>query len=263
MQSRSPHYRIEREVRAFPGAKAARVVHSASKRIEPHRHDWVCLTLPILGACTEEYEHEVVGVNGPAMVLHPAGQDHANRIQERGLDCLSIRFDPTWLSGFGFSLKLGRSMIWQGSEIPLRGRQLFASWAANDLTERDLAAATAKFIHFAIDQMPVKQPSWMDFVVDALREPEPPSTAALAKELGLHPAWLARAYKQSKGEGLASTRCRVRLESAAALLRESELPLSEIAVAVGFCDQSHMTRVCLAYTGKTPLQLRTEIDALR
>jgi AraC-like DNA-binding protein len=223
----------------------------------------VCLTLPILGAVTEEYGHEAVTVNGPAVVLHPAGQYHSNEIHRLGLDCLSIRFDPTWLSSFGFSLKLERSMIWQGSEIPRRGRELFASWTRRDLTERNLAAATATFIDFAVNQLPVQQPSWMECVVDALRGPEPPSTAALAKELGLHPAWLARAYKQTMGEGLASTRCRLRMEVAAALLRESDEPLSKIAVAAGFCDQSHMARVCLAYTARTPLQLRREVQALR
>jgi AraC family transcriptional regulator len=81
--------------------------------------------------------------------------------------------------------------------------------------------------------------------------------------IGLHPAWLARAYKQTMGEGLASTRCRLRMEVAAALLRESDEPLSKIAVAAGFCDQSHMARVCLAYTARTPLQLRREVQALR
>lgn len=263
VQSRSPHFRFERVVHAFSGAKAARVVHSASNSIKPHRHDWVCLTLPVLGAVTEEYEHEAVTVNGPAVVLHPAGHFHANEIHKLGLDCLSIRFDPAWLSRFGFDLTLKRSVVWQGSEIPRRGRHLFASWARNEMTERDLAGATANFIDFAINQPPLQQPSWMKFVVDKMRELEPPSTAALAKELGLHPAWLARAYKQHKGEGLASTRCRGRMEVAAALLRESEERLSEIAVAAGFCDQSHMTRVCLAFTGKTPLQLRRDVQAFR
>jgi AraC family transcriptional regulator len=194
--------------------------------------------------------------------LHPAGQSHANQIHDSGLDCLSIRFDPHWLSSFGFSFKLERSKIWQGGEIPLRGRQLFKHWARKDVPESALAGATASFIEFAINRPPVRQPPWMERVLEAVGDPEPRFTSVLARELGLHPAWLARSYRQRSGEGLASTKCRLRLEAAAALLRESDEPLSQIAVATGFCDQSHMARVCLSLTGKTPLQLRTEVRAL-
>jgi AraC family transcriptional regulator len=40
------------------------------------------------------------------------------------------------------------------------------------------------------------------------------------------------------------------------LLRHSQLSLAEIAVRVGFCDQSHLTRRFKRLVGVTPTQFR-------
>jgi transcriptional regulator GlxA family with amidase domain len=78
----------------------------------------------------------------------------------------------------------------------------------------------------------------------------------------LHPAWLARAYRAWRGEGLADTVRRRRVERGALLLRMSDTPLAEVAVACGFCDQSHMNRSFRAVLGRTPLDVRSEASLL-
>ena len=60
------------------------------------------------------------------------------------------------------------------------------------------------------------------------------------------------------GEGVGETRRRRRVETASALLRNTRLPLAEVALAAGFCDQSHMNRCFAAVLGRTPLQVRRE-----
>jgi transcriptional regulator GlxA family with amidase domain len=47
------------------------------------------------------------------------------------------------------------------------------------------------------------------------------------------------------------------------MLRDSNEPIAEVAAAVGFCDQSHLNRALRALTGRTPVQVRDERDALR
>jgi len=80
----------------------------------------------------------------------------------------------------------------------------------------------------------------------------------IARRLDLHPAWLARAYRHATGEGLHETVRRRRVEQACILLRRSDRPLAEIALAAGFCDQSHMNRGFRATLGRTPAQVRAE-----
>ena len=52
--------------------------------------------------------------------------------------------------------------------------------------------------------------------------------------LGLHPRWLAHAYRQATGEGLHDTILRRRVEKAVNLLRGTDQSIADIAFSVGF-----------------------------
>ena len=71
------------------------------------------------------------------------------------------------------------------------------------------------------------------------------------------------AYRAWRGEGLAETARRLRVERAALLLRGSDAPLADIALAAGFCDQSHMNRAFRAVLDRTPLDVRLETALLQ
>ena len=62
----------------------------------------------------------------------------------------------------------------------------------------------------------------------------------------------ARAFRQSTGEPPHQYLLRRRIERATEMLKESELPLSEIAVAVGFSDHSHFARHFRRLAGMSP-----------
>jgi AraC family transcriptional regulator len=53
------------------------------------------------------------------------------------------------------------------------------------------------------------------------------------------------------------------VERATALLRYGRNGLADIAIAAGFCDQSHMNRAFHAVLGRTPLEVRREAALLR
>jgi AraC family transcriptional regulator len=66
--------------------------------------------------------------------------------------------------------------------------------------------------------------------------------AEIAREVGVHPVYLARMFRRFFGCTPAEYVRRCRVERAAMLVRGSVQPLSEIAHACGFVDQSHFTR---------------------
>jgi AraC family transcriptional regulator len=76
--------------------------------------------------------------------------------------------------------------------------------------------------------------------------------ADLARECGLSASQFSRAFRTTVGESPHRWLNRQRIEGAKALLRESESSLAEIALACGFCDQSHFTRSFTAWTGISP-----------
>ena len=74
----------------------------------------------------------------------------------------------------------------------------------------------------------------------------------LAAMAGLSTHHFARAFNQSMGIPPHSYLLSRRLERAERMLRETQLPLSEIAVATGFSDQSHLARHFRRRTGMSP-----------
>jgi transcriptional regulator of acetoin/glycerol metabolism/AraC-like DNA-binding protein len=80
--------------------------------------------------------------------------------------------------------------------------------------------------------------------------------AELAAVAGLSVYHFARAFKQSAGVAPHHYLVHRRIERAQEMLARSELPLSGIALATGFSDQSHLARHFRQMLGMTPGQFR-------
>ena len=84
------------------------------------------------------------------------------------------------------------------------------------------------------------------------------SLEALAEMAGLSIHHFARAFKQTVGMPPHCYVLQRRIEHAQKMLRNTELPLSEIALSAGFSDQSHLARHFRLLTGVSPSVLRWE-----
>jgi AraC family transcriptional regulator len=91
-------------------------------------------------------------------------------------------------------------------------------------------------------------------------ESETPPLANLAALVGLSPAYFCTAFRRSTGVPPHTWQRARRVERAQGLLARSDLPLAEVALACGFANQSHFTRVFREVTGSTPARFR---DAVR
>ena len=78
----------------------------------------------------------------------------------------------------------------------------------------------------------------------------------LAALAGFSTDHFARAFHQSVGAPPHTYLLRRRLEAVEYMLRETHAPLSEIALATGFSDQSHLARHVRRWAGMSPRQIR-------
>jgi two-component system response regulator YesN len=80
------------------------------------------------------------------------------------------------------------------------------------------------------------------------------------EELGnhffLHPDHLTRVLKKETGQSLSDLIVQERIKAAQMLLCHSSLPVSQIAVQVGYTNVSHFTRMFKRLTGQNPVQWR-------
>ncbi|THD02945.1 hypothetical protein B1810_10070 [Panacagrimonas perspica] len=81
--------------------------------------------------------------------------------------------------------------------------------------------------------------------------------AALAQLSAPH---FSRAFSRSTGISPHRYLMRLRLQHATCLLRNTQRTASEIALLVGFSDQSHFIRCFVRHTGKTPRVYRREVE---
>jgi len=78
----------------------------------------------------------------------------------------------------------------------------------------------------------------------------------LASTAGLSMCHFARAFKRSEGVTPHNYLVQCRVRRAKDLLAATDLPLSEIALASGFSDQSHCARRFREHVGVTPSSYR-------
>jgi AraC family transcriptional regulator len=74
--------------------------------------------------------------------------------------------------------------------------------------------------------------------------------------VGVHPVHLAREFRRHFGRTVGGYIRQQRIDQACRELKKDGAPLAEIALSVGFSNQSHFTRAFKSVTGTTPSSFR-------
>ena len=106
-----------------------------------------------------------------------------------------------------------------------------------------------------------KLDAMLDFIDANLAEPL--RLEALAARASVSRAHFARRFRQLTGLSPHRYLTQRRIEKAKALLRDTRRDLADIALDVGFGNQSHFTQVFHQLTGKTPSQWRRSAPEAR
>lgn len=105
------------------------------------------------------------------------------------------------------------------------------------------------------------RPPWLDDVVHLARTFRP--LGEIATAIGKHPSHIAREFRKHEGVTVGEFSRRCRLELAARSLSADDASISDVAIAAGFCDQSHFTNSFHRLFGVTPAQFRRSARSLR
>ncbi len=81
----------------------------------------------------------------------------------------------------------------------------------------------------------------------------------LAEQTGYSPYHFARLFRQATGDTPHQFVIRHRIKEAQHLLRNTDLPIAQIAIETGFTHQSHLTRVFKRFVSTTPKAFRHDI----
>jgi len=217
--------------------------------LHPHAHEQATLNVVLEGDYQETVKGGALRSYGPAtLIAKPAGTVHANHLGSTPVDCLVIELNPDTLAGLEDSVPpFGDVVVQRSAQIARYGGRLRAELTRrDDVTPLAVEGLVCELLA-ELARTPIRKPDarsrWLTRARDLLHdEPGPQSLSELAHRIGLHPIYVARAFRAQFGCAVGDyVRC-LRAERARRLLHHTRLPLAEIADRVGYSDQSHMTR---------------------
>ena len=240
--------------------------YHAGHRLPSHAHRTPVLTFILRGSVREQCGTGIETCQPLGLVSIPAGEPHSESFPAPGTRCLiievsderadfirsfsrildqpSYRHDPTVA---GLALQAHREFRRRDNVAPLAIEGLLLQLSALSARRSSLLEVRG-------------EPVWLRRVRDrihagfrgALRMTD------LASEAGVHPVYLARAFRRRHGCSPAEYVRHLRIEAASELLARSDVPLSEVALRAGFSDQSHLAHQFQRTVGVSPGRYRRE-----
>lgn len=92
-------------------------------------------------------------------------------------------------------------------------------------------------------------------------EPEKLKAETIAEHFNISANYISEYFKKQTGENLQQFIINYRLALAETRLRHSNMRLNEIALELGFTDESHLTKTFKKYRGESPAQFKKNIRA--
>ncbi len=229
-----------------------------------HTHDTPILAVFLHGSMDVQFRRQRFDCRRTAVQVHPAGERNRQRYGRAGARILVVEPDAdgeSWTEALGGFLATVHHFA--DEHITGLARLVQAELAApDDVTPLAVQGLAYEILVRAARRTAPRStrrlPSWLARATDLvhaefrerLRLPD------IAAEVGVHPAHLARTFREHHHASLGSFVRRLRMDWAAARLAESSDPLSQVALDAGFADQSHFTRAFRRHTGLTPARYR-------
>jgi AraC family transcriptional regulator len=234
------------------------------ERMAPHWHPGTQVSMVLRGVVEEGVggrEHQ--GTAG-AVVVKPAGTVHRNVFGPAPVRMLSINLVSV---GADAEDRLAALQAWRWMEGGPASRALWRLLSTAGVDREKAPSLLSDGFWEMVDALeavgaspasPSAPPPWLRRVHDLLHDcaGAAPPVRDLARAAGVHPVYLARAFRRAYGVPVTEYARRLRVRAAADRVASTELSLARIACEAGFADQAHLTRELRRETGLTPGALR-------
>jgi AraC family transcriptional regulator len=261
VQGLRQYHLSEQEIAGLWGTETC---HPPLFNIPRHAHDLASFYLVLEGSLTEFYDRNRRDLGTCSVVFTPPGEIHSNVFHNAGGRCFLVELTPHWTDRLETSgIKLETSIDTNNGELTRLATKLYKEFRyvdkASALSVEGLAleilAAFARQTESAPATYP---PGWLRAAKDLLHDRffETIRLNEIAEQVGIHPVRLARAFRRRYGCSLGEYQRRLRVEHASRQLVATRRSLADIALAAGFADQAHFSRVFKERTGLTPAKFR-------
>lgn len=240
------------------------IVYPAGTALPRHAHATAGFCLVLDGTYAERYGMRSLDCRPRTVTFSPAGAEHQNVFAQATSHCFTIDVAPSWIDRLGeSSMMLRDPMAFDGGTLaPIAERLLRESRERDASTQLIVEGLVLELIGTAVRNARLAIEAKPSAAIRRARElleahyAEPISLSDVATATGRHPVYVASQFRRVYGETIGDCVRRLRVEHACRDLARSERPIVDVALASGFANQSHFTRVFKRATGMTPAAYR-------
>jgi AraC family transcriptional regulator len=253
--------------RELPDFLVSEISHPGRRKLPEHSHQSAYFSLLLDGSYSEVYAGRKHDYEPLTIWWHAPGIVHRDTVGDRGGRFFNVELASAASACYRTEVRFRSDfaerrsrLVWLACGIlrEFRDWQPCSALAVEGLALEMVGEAARKR---PADSR--RQPHWLGRIVERLNDEHARrhTTAELAAVAGVHPVYLAcmfrRVFKVTLGEYLRE----VRVREASELLRHTRLPLAEIAIRLGFSDQSHFTRAFGRVVGMPPGAFRRVLSS--
>jgi AraC family transcriptional regulator len=234
-------------------------------RAPRHSHELFLFCLMIEGGFSEKIGQKNRECTPFTLITHTPDDTHANQCYSTGAQYFVVELGRDLLSrSREYSLMLDRPAEFKHGLPVWLAKRLYDEFhrmdAASPLVIEGLTLEMmAEVSRRHVKMSERKSPRWLERTREFLHAnfSEDTTLEGIAGAVGTHPVHLARVFRQYHGCTVGEYIRRLRVEFACRELSLTDAPLTQIALAAGFYDQSHFSRTFKKHVGLTPTVYRT------
>jgi AraC family transcriptional regulator len=236
-----------------------------------HSHKQALFCFVIQGNYTETYGGRTRECKPSTLLFHPPEEMHAEHFHDSGGHSFIIEIEPLWLARLRELRALPEpSAGFKWGVMELLARRLYNEFVhLDEVSDLIIEGLMFELVGEAVRGCSVPEanhaPRWLIQAKELLHEhfAESLKLDDMAQAVGVHPVHLAQTFHKSFGCTVGDYVRRLRIERACHELATTESPIVDIALATGFCDQSHFTRTFKRVIGVAPSQYRHALRPTR
>lgn len=250
--------------RQFHGVVMSEVKHPQPRALPQHSHEFGFFSFFLNGDYEEWYGRQTVTHKPKTLMWHPASLHHQDAVGQRGCHFFNTEVSASWLERLrDHAAIVSDPFVLPQAEAGWLMMRLYKEFnSADEGSELAMEGLLLELLALlARRQSSVEQqkPLWLRRVEARLRDEFAGklTMTELAAEAGVHPVHLATTFRRFHHTTVSEFVQQLRVEAACEMMREPAASLSEIALQLGFADQSHFSRIFHRLTGMPPKAWRT------
>ncbi|QHN05133.1 helix-turn-helix transcriptional regulator [Granulicella sp. WH15] len=232
-----------------------------------HAHVKHYLIVTLDGQYASTFEDRTEEFKPWSVSYHRAGISHTSRYSSKGAKVLYVELPADQIKNFAREAPYSLSTVnLQGGLAKWTARQLYNEFDnPDDLSPVVLDSFILQLFAQVCRhrrQITQGQPAWLTKADELIRDRfmQPLSLAKVAKAVNVHPVHMAREFRRHYSCTVGDQIRRLRIEYACEQLSKTTQPLSNIALAAGFSDQSHFTVAFKQQVGTAPSRYRRALQ---